>query len=190
MVNLPGPLAPMTGTASCPPGQRVPPLRPLPPGAQVLSKCFFQSCAPVAASSANRSSETPATIRTSFVPLAVFTPVAMSGGKRLCISRGTLSSFVFQRSFIFRTLFTSKDLSSLSHPVRPLSAPSIRYSALLAAPHTNSAAQKTASLLIGYLAFPLAQIGRRPSGPSCEIITEWNTGHARQLRTRPLEGVR
>src|SRR6202162_6259380 len=125
-VYLPDPAFPITGTAVWPPGQRVPPLRPLPPGAQVLSKCFFQSCVPASASSANKSSETPATIRISFVPPLVFTPVAISGGNKLCISRGTLSSFVFQRSLRFRTLFTSKDLSFLSQPVRPLSAPSIR----------------------------------------------------------------
>src|SRR6266567_7933499 len=125
-VYLPDPAFPTTGTAVWPPGQSVPPLLPLPPGAQVLSKCFLQSWDPVSASTAKMSSETPATIRTSFFPPAVFTPVAISGGNRLCISRGTLSSFVFHRSFILRTLSTLKDLSPWSHPVRPVSPPSIR----------------------------------------------------------------
>src|SRR5882724_1062423 len=125
-VYLPGPFAPIAGAASCPPGHSVSPLGPLPPGAQILSKCFFHSWVPVAAPSANKSSDTPATIKISLVPPLLLTPVAIIGGSRLCISRGTLSSFVFQRSFMFRTLFVLNDLSFLSQPVRPLSPPSIR----------------------------------------------------------------
>src|ERR1051326_4996934 len=154
-VYLPGPMFPMTGTASWPPGQSVPPLRPLPSGAHVLSKCFFQSCAPVSASRAKISSEIPATIRISFFPPVVSTPVAISGGNGLCISRGTRSSLVFQRSVILRTLSTVKDLSALSHPVRPLSAPSIRYSALQETAHPVRTPQNSISLIVLILNFIL-----------------------------------
>ena len=46
----------------------------------------------------------PATTAISFGPSAVVTSLTISGGKRLCIWRGWLSSCSFQASFMFLTL--------------------------------------------------------------------------------------
>jgi hypothetical protein len=95
-------------------------------GANVFSYFFFQSSSPLATSMPNRSSEIPATIAISRAPRAVVTRSAISGEKRLCISRGWLSSLTFHSSFMSLTLAGVKTFSSLIQPVRPGSLPSVR----------------------------------------------------------------
>jgi hypothetical protein len=68
----------------------------------------------------------PAKIASSRAPLAVVTPETVTGAKRLCICRGVLLSFTFHSSFIVATLVVLKTFSFFSHPVRPLSTPSVR----------------------------------------------------------------
>src|SRR5581483_11726447 len=91
IVYLPGvSVGSITGVAVKPPGQSGPPPNAERPGGgvQVLSKCFLQICVPVSTSIAKRLSETPATTATCLGPEGVFTFSIISGGKRLCISRG------------------------------------------------------------------------------------------------------
>ena len=64
--------------------------------------------------------------RTSRAPRAVVTRSAISGEKRLCISRGLLSSLTFHSSFMSLTLASVKTFSSFIQPVRPGSLPSVK----------------------------------------------------------------
>src|SRR5437867_3925345 len=73
-------------------------------------------------------SETPATTATSLSPLGVLTLPAMSGGKRLCICRGWLSSLTFHSSFISFTLSFVRIVSFRCHAVRCGSPPSVSQS--------------------------------------------------------------
>ena len=60
----------------------------------------------------------PATTAISRAPRAVVTRSAISGEKRLCISRGLLSSLTFHSSFMSLTLAVVKTFSSFIQPVR------------------------------------------------------------------------
>ena len=68
----------------------------------------------------------PAKMASSRTPRTVVTPVSVSGANRLCIWRGVLLTFVFHNSIIDLTLVVLKIVSSFTHPVRPLSTPSVR----------------------------------------------------------------
>jgi len=127
-VYLPGPALPITGTASWPPGQSVPPLRPLPSGAHVFAKCFLQSWAPVAASTANMSSDTPATMRTSFFPRGFDSCCNQRRKQVMHLSRDAVQSGLPEK-FHFADIVHGEGFVGLEPPGAPLSPPSIRYSA-------------------------------------------------------------
>ena len=95
---------------------------------KVVSKCVCHSGSPFATSMAKRSAGTPAGTAMSRTPCGVLTRSAMSGAKRLCISRGVLGSLIFHSSFMLPTFEVVKIFSSLTHPVRAASTPSVRKS--------------------------------------------------------------
>src|SRR5512138_1368354 len=75
-------------------------------------------------------SDTPATTAISFGPEPVLTLPAINGGKRLCIWRGWLSVWIFQRSFMSLTLSVVRIVSLRCQAVRWGSPPSVNQSAL------------------------------------------------------------
>src|SRR5262245_50970278 len=114
-----------------PPGHRMPPPRPpVAGGVHVFTKCFFQSSSPLSTSIAKMLSETPATLAICFVPLAVVTFSTIRGGNSACIWRTSLSSLIFQSSFVSRTLDVVKIFSSFCQAVRCTFPPSVSQSAL------------------------------------------------------------
>src|SRR5437762_11161438 len=74
-------------------------------------------------------SDDPATIATCLGPLDVFTRPTIRGGKSECITRGSLSSLIFHRSFMFLTLSVVRIFSSFCHAVRCGLPPSLSQSA-------------------------------------------------------------
>src|SRR2546428_8226220 len=74
-------------------------------------------------------SDTPATTAISLSPSRVLTLPAMSGGKRLCICRGWLSSLIFHSSFISFPLSFVRIVSFRCQAVRCGSPPSVSQSA-------------------------------------------------------------
>src|SRR5262245_39126922 len=74
-------------------------------------------------------SDTPATIAISFVPSAVVTFPAISGGNSECICRGSLFNLIFHSSFMSLTLDLFRIVSLRCHAVRCGSPPSVSQSA-------------------------------------------------------------
>src|SRR3954469_14468883 len=76
-------------------------------------------------------SDEPASIAICFVPFAVAIPSTIRGGKRECISRGALSSLIFQISFRSLTFAGVRIFSSFCQPFRLGLPPSVGHSAAL-----------------------------------------------------------
>src|SRR3954466_7375256 len=84
-------------------------------------------------------SDEPAAIAICFVPFAVAIPSTIRGGKRECISRGALSSLIFQISFRSLTFAGVRIFSSFCQPFRLGLPPSVGHSAAWATQARNNA---------------------------------------------------
>src|SRR2546428_4250924 len=122
--------------------------------------------------------EPPATTAISFSPPGVRTLPAISGGNRLCICRGWLSSLIFHSSFISFTLPFVRLFSFRCHAVRGGSPPSVSQSAFGvcaygAATHGAAAANATtAASHRRYIEVLLSRATLRPTANAVKTFRE------------------